>query len=355
MASSYRVNLLDVLRTQANSEAENRKRVLRVYGGLMAHTHLIDICAAVALVACYSGFEVKAALRPFTHWDFAFGHKVTDVVFMAVARAIVFPVLTRLAIRCGRPPYDGCFCAKKPAAPEGYAALEGAQTGAATAAALSAELADDDRRTKKARAALRKHAILGLLFVLATGMQVYVGVKINGFAWGPPANFAGDRVKERRHTKTAQILLVCAGVLFTNISLWLARELVRELTRDDGLYLPDVHAHPLVYDATLSRHWCDLCSTPIRRGGAWRCKLCDFDRITPCPLTLHSPRHRCDRSSFVKFSSTQCACPAPVGRTPRRSASTSCEATAARGARRTCRRRRICGGPSRSPRTSGAC
>ena len=77
-------------------------------------------------------------------------------------------------------------------------------------------------------------------------------------------------------------MLVCAGVLFTNVSVWLARELVRELTRDDGLYLPEVHAHPLVYDATLSRHWCDLCGTPIRRGGAWRCKLCDYDLCVPC-------------------------------------------------------------------------
>ena len=134
MASSYRVNLLDVLRTQANSEQENRKRVLRVYGGLMALTHLLDVCAAVALVACYGGFEAKAALRPFERWDFAFGHKITDVFFMALARAIVFPLLTRLAVRCGR--RDGCLCTKKnTAAPEGYAALEGEErTGAAAAA-----------------------------------------------------------------------------------------------------------------------------------------------------------------------------------------------------------------------------
>ena len=83
-------------------------------------------------MACYGGFEAKAALRPFERWDFAFGHKITDVFFMALARAIVFPLLTRLAVRCGR--RDGCLCAKKPAAPEGYAALEGEErTGAAAA------------------------------------------------------------------------------------------------------------------------------------------------------------------------------------------------------------------------------
>ena len=99
----------------------------------MALTHVLDVCAAVALVACYGGFETKAALRPFERWDFAFGHKITDVFFMALARAIVFPLLTRLAVRCGR--RDGCLCAKKPASsPEGYAALEGEErTGAAAA------------------------------------------------------------------------------------------------------------------------------------------------------------------------------------------------------------------------------
>ena len=171
MASSYRVNLLDVLRTQANSEQENRKRVLRVYGGLMALTHALDVLAAVALVACFGGFEARAALRPFERWDFAFGHKITDVFFMALARAVVFPLLTRLAVRCGR--RDGCLCAKKPETREGYAALDGEErTGAAAAAALSADLADKDRQRQKAHAAARKHAILGLLFVLATGMQV---------------------------------------------------------------------------------------------------------------------------------------------------------------------------------------
>ena len=127
--------------------------------------------------------------------------------------------------------------------------------------------------------------------------QVYVGVKLNNFDWGPPAAFEGDRGRERRRTKTAQILLVCAGVLFTNISAWLARELVRELTRDDGLYLPEVHAHPLVYDATLSRHWCDLCGTPIRRGGAWRCELLRGNQLQAphdcvCAMASQDNSHR---------------------------------------------------------------
>jgi hypothetical protein len=147
--------------------------------------------------------------------------------------------------------------------------------------------------------------------------QVYVGVKLNNFDWGPPSDFEGDRGRERRRTKTAQILLVCAGVLFTNISAWLARELVRELTRDDGLYLPEVHAHPLVYDATLSRHWCDLCGTPIRRGGAWRCELLRGNQID-CVCAMASQ----DNPTQVSSATSTSACRAPRAPTRPPSAST---------------------------------
>jgi len=300
--SSYRVNLLDVMRTQASTEQENKRNVLRVYGGLLAAVHGLDIAAAAALCVVYGDFQFRAAWRPLYDFDLAFGHEVTDVVLMALFRAVFFPLLTWLAIRTGRPPYtQGCGCARakkqsdaraSDASGAGYVALTGdgdetkegdpVNANAEAAAALSADLADADRKKRKAAAAARKHALLGLVFLTATSMQIYVGVKINGFAWGPDNEVTGDHAEARRKTKTAQILLVCAGVLFTNIQAWLARELVKELTRDSGLFLPAVHAHPLVYDGTICRHWCDVCSTPIRRGGAWRCKLCDFDLCVPC-------------------------------------------------------------------------
>ena len=63
----------------------------------------------------------------------------------------------------------------------------------------------------------------------------------------------------------------------------MARELIKELTREDGLFLPAVHSHPLFFDRAVANHHCDLCSTRIRGPtGAWRCKLCDFDMCQKC-------------------------------------------------------------------------
>ena len=112
--------------------------------------------------------------------------------------------------------------------------------------------------------------------MLATGMQVHVSAQINrgvvgwlmGFlehgrfvaekaspkiiGLGPARNCHRSTSESPPTTagspaKTAQILLVCAGVLFTNVSAWLARELVRELTRDDWLEISNERsAHPFV-------------------------------------------------------------------------------------------------------------
>ena len=81
-----------------------------------------------------------------------------------------------------------------------------------------------------------------------------------------------DRAEARRRTRSLQILLMCMSVVFTNVAAWVSRELVKELSRDAGLYLPAVHAHPLVFDGgVLGYHWCDLCGSRILRDGAWRC------------------------------------------------------------------------------------
>ena len=88
--SSYRVNLLDVMRTQASTEQENKRNVLRVYGGLLAAVHGLDIAAAAALCVVYGDFQFRAAWRPLYDFDLAFGHEVTDVVLMALFRAVFF-------------------------------------------------------------------------------------------------------------------------------------------------------------------------------------------------------------------------------------------------------------------------
>ena len=306
MAASYRVTALDLLRTQASSEEDNRKAVARYYGGALLLAHVVDVCSAVGLLVAYTDGHWRALVAPLLRLDFAFRKELTDMLALAVLRAVLFPALTVLAVRFGRAPYAKaacCGCGRKKessnrasdASGGAYVALGGPTTPARAAggddsenaAEISARLADAENSANKALAQFRKHCFLGLIFVCSTFTQVYVGMKVNTFEWGPD-NATGlerhseARAEARRKTRVAQILLTCSSVLFTNVMVYIARELVKELTRDEGLFLPKVHAHPLVFDADLCRHWCDLCSTPIRRGGAWRCKLCDFDMCVPC-------------------------------------------------------------------------
>ncbi|KAH8094979.1 ATPase [Aureococcus anophagefferens] len=273
MAASYRVTALDLLRTQASSEEDNRKAVARYYGGALLLAHVVDVCSAVGLLVAYTDGHWRALVAPLLRLDFAFRKELTDMLALALLRAVLFPALTVLAVRFGRAPYANaacCGCGRKKegstrasdASGGAYVALGGPTTPARAAvgddsdnaAEISARLADEENSANKALAQFRKHCFLGLIFVCSTFTQVYVGMKVNAFD----------------------------SVLFTNVMVYIARELVKELTRDEGLFLPKVHAHPLVFDADLCRHWCDLCSTPIRRGGAWRCKLCDFDMCVPC-------------------------------------------------------------------------
>jgi len=246
-------------------------------------------------------------LRQYGVRDRWFATSTADLLALAVARAALIPALTALAVAVGRAPYSPrlCRCARGAAAAAaaergsaasagaaGYVALGGPTTPArpddagagdaggdgggdvdAHAAAVSARMNDEAHARNKRRAKYRKHALLALVFVVSTACQVYVGVKVNAFRWGPPADLdlgGRARAEARKRTRVAQILLMCSSVLFTNVAAraagvarprarrdvrrrYVSRELVRELTRDDGLFLPAVHAHPLVFDGTLRR------------------------------------------------------------------------------------------------------
>ena len=105
--------------------------------------------------------------------------------------------------------------------------------------------------------------------MLSTATQIYVGLKCNAFDW-------------RRGDETLEAVMMCLSVLWDTVVVSVARVHITEPTRDEGLFLPAVHAHPLFFDAGVARHHCDLCGTRIVRGGAWRCKLCDFDMCPRC-------------------------------------------------------------------------
>ncbi|KAK7242447.1 ABC transporter [Aureococcus anophagefferens] len=277
MAASYRVTALDLLRTQASSEEDNRKAVARYYGGALLLAHVVDVCSAVGLLVAYTDGHWRALVAPLLRLDFAFRKELTDMLALALLRRGFVPSADRARgpLRA-RAPYANaacCGCGRKKegstrasdASGGAYVALGGPTTPAARRSATTATtprdlsaLADEENSANKALAQFRTHCFLGLIFVCSTFTQVYVGMKVNTFEWGPGDDATGlerhseARAEARRKTRVAQILLTCSSVLFTNVMVYIARELVKELTRDEGLFLPKVHAHPLVFDARTS-------------------------------------------------------------------------------------------------------
>ena len=112
--------------------------------------------------------------------------------------------------------------------------------------------------------------VLVALFVTGALYQVYAGLKV---ATLPELPF-----------KAVSTPLLCLTVLWINAQAYVFRNLLSELTRSAGLFLPpEVHRHPMFLETNraLSVHWCDLCRQRIR-GGCYRCGLCDFDCCFQC-------------------------------------------------------------------------
>lgn len=123
-----------------------------------------------------------------------------------------------------------------------------------------------------------KTFILIAMFVTCTLYQVYAGVKV-------------ATLPQDQHD-LAKTPLLCLTVLWINAQAYVFNTLLKELTRENGLFLPpEVHRHPLYLESNnrhISVHWCDLCHRRIQADdetgtfGCYRCSLCDFDICLKC-------------------------------------------------------------------------
>jgi ABC-type multidrug transport system fused ATPase/permease subunit len=136
--------------------------------------------------------------------------------------------------------------------------------------------------TKKRRLtpAQTKTAVQITMFITSTLYQVYAGLKV--------------ATMEHDHND-AKTLLLCLSVLWINAQAYVFGTLIKELTRENGLFLPpEVHRHPLYLEPnsnrSMSLHWCDLCHRRMSQAnggdgdnhGCFRCPLCDFDICLKC-------------------------------------------------------------------------
>jgi hypothetical protein len=120
------------------------------------------------------------------------------------------------------------------------------------------------------KARRRQNVFTGLLFVVSTAAQIFLGIKCIGFQFG---------------NELLQGLLMGSGVLWINAMTWSLRELVKSHRQADGVgyvRVPALHPHSLCLDARVYNHYCDVCGSRIDDGRAYRCKLCDFDLCVRC-------------------------------------------------------------------------
>lgn len=124
--------------------------------------------------------------------------------------------------------------------------------------------ADTDAKNRLSR---RKLQIVGSIFFFLTSIQAYVGVKCVSF------HFADE----------LSSVLMCISVLLINIEIYLLKNLIDIITKDEGVRMESIHNHPIFYVKQLPLHNCDLCQDKIK-AGAYRCKSCDFDCCVKCFL-----------------------------------------------------------------------
>ena len=300
---TLQVSILDLLRqrSEATNEIESRRKAQRTTLLLLTFgcvaSLVVDVIVAVCLYVSrndWSWSMIVAEVKGWTSWRDAltFNENVVDCVALALARAVFVPALGVLAANLGRPRYSKSemLAQQQPSlstaslnapllgsnggeelasvvAPDDASTPPNAAAALTAGAAATVDAVDATRVSARSAASCRKVLVLTLLFVASVASQVYVGIKCLDF-------------KFNGRFRDVQAVLMCLSVVFVNLEVWLVRTIVEESTRDDGLYLPHMHSHPLFFDNSLARHWCDLCSQPVYK--AWRCKLCDFDACVKC-------------------------------------------------------------------------
>lgn len=285
--------LAGVLNAAASDDQQARRTIQHTFGTALLVVVLVDVlCAlAVLVIECQQQADENDKMS-MSHclrhqlgnegWKFSVFRPTGsgDLVLLALLRAVWTFLLLWWGVRYGRPACT--FCSSNSETTGTEDTTEGLQERLLPETAPSPGEADSRPNppwyarwySSKNQTAFIKNCTMGLLFVGCTFFQIYAGLKV---ALYPPSH--------QHHNKSfIETTLICLTVLWINLAASLFRTVFAELTREDGVFLPAVHRHPLFYEANrgLSMHWCDICSQRIKRDGCYRCSLCDFDVCVPC-------------------------------------------------------------------------
>ena len=195
-----------------------------------------------------------------------FAGDTADCCLLLVVRLIVFFILVRVGVLVGTPDLRNIDASS--VAPLLINQGDG-QLHQLASEAKASHLESFDR---KKRAEVKKNAVSGVLFLLSTSAQIFLGVKVISFHghWEDPD--VGERIK------TMQGILFFASVLLINFEAFLANRLINTLCSEEGFYVPEFHQHRLFFHV-VDGHVCDMCHNRTRHPSpALPCWLRAFSR-----------------------------------------------------------------------------
>lgn len=221
---------------------------------------------AIHIVGSIRGLGSCSAASLFTLSGYTLADGVAICLVLSISRVVFFQLLV--------------FLAKKFASQESYFAKEEDTAESSSDKNIREKLLkhvaetndteDTERKQARYKSRVSRFILLTLIFVLSSSYQVYYGVKVTKFQF--------------KNYFTIETIILCLNVLWVNIQAYFYRSLVTDLASEEGLYLKDVHRHPLFWVRGIILHICDLCKEKIENkvGGCYRCKMCDFDCCVKC-------------------------------------------------------------------------
>jgi len=334
------VTLTSVLNSNARDDDEARKKVLRIFGGLMAVALLLDVGGTVGAMGAHcmeiiheqddqqsmASCVANQISQGVQFWKIFQNDDskpsmmfagVGDLFLLAIVRVVATILLLWFGVHHGRYNKSGdddSDASNDHTQPnsttdqqETQTISSGNQEASDTNDALTTPLlpnaADAPLSSLEAQAppsgfrqcagccvdgqpmkpSTARHTALAGLFVTATLFQVYVGLKVSNYHH-PSDDTDSANMRECNDMLT---LCMCLTVLWINLQGYLFRTLLAEMTREKGLFLANsVHRHPVFYKKfrELGFQQCDLCHQRIKSTdeGCYRCVLCDWDVCLPC-------------------------------------------------------------------------
>eukprot|EP00929_Paragymnodinium_shiwhaense_P000294 TRINITY_DN100532_c0_g1_i1.p1 TRINITY_DN100532_c0_g1~~TRINITY_DN100532_c0_g1_i1.p1 ORF type:complete len:957 (-),score=257.01 TRINITY_DN100532_c0_g1_i1:149-3019(-) len=268
----------------------------KAFAGTIAVIFLIDACIAVA---CYW-------LGKASRVEQEEGASDRDVLLLFVARVVLFPLATLLALRVYNKTADASPLRKLQAAnrsPADFPSASGTSlqelgqplngSGASVASSEGNGSLADEKSAAKAlfemkrdhtllmkKADLRREIVMFIFFLMSTGMSVYSGLKCVTFQYDPKI-------------VVIQGFFMTSAVFLITAEYFLLKEFSNKMTEEEGELIP-VHLHPVFFVTGLKCHICDLCHESMKGPHyiAYRCRTCDFDLCPRCYKLKDKPNAR---------------------------------------------------------------